>query len=137
MFLLPRIRCTLSTWLAILCGLVLTLGLPGKANAVPSYARQTGLACEACHTVFPQLTPFGRVFKASGYTLSNTSKVVDVDSVKHYLLSLSDTPPVSVMAMGSTSSVAKAADSQSSKTTTDFPQQFSVFYAGSISDNVG
>jgi hypothetical protein len=118
-------------------GLMLALVLPQQAWAVPSYARQTGLACEACHTVFPQLTPFGRVFKASGYTLSNTSKVQDVDSLKHYLMSLSDTPPVSVMAVASTSSTSKAADSQSSKTATDFPQQLSVFYAGSISDNVG
>jgi hypothetical protein len=121
----------------VLCALALTLALPGKAYAVPSYARQTGLACEACHTVFPQLTPFGRVFKASGYTLSNSSKVQDVDRLKHYLMSLSDTPPVSVMAVASTSSAAKASDSQSSKTSTDFPQQFSVFYAGEISDNVG
>jgi hypothetical protein len=119
------------------CGLILILLVPQEASAVPSYARQTGLACEACHTVFPQLTPFGRVFKASGYTLSNSSKVQDVDRLKHYLMSLSDTPPVSVMAVASTSSAAKASDSQSSKTSTDFPQQFSVFYAGEISDNVG
>ena len=131
-------RCSAVTTLSVtLCALLLTFALPGAAYAVPSYARQTGLACEACHTVFPQLTPFGRVFKASGYTLSNTSKVQDVDSLKHYLMSLSDTPPVSVMAVASTSSTAKASDSQSSKTSTDFPQQFSVFYAGEISDNVG
>ena len=73
-------------------GLMLAMVLPQQAVAVPSYARQTGLACEACHTVFPQLTPFGRVFKASGYTLSNTNKVQDVDSLKHYLMTLSDTP---------------------------------------------
>ena len=54
------------------------LALPGAALAVPSYARQTGLACEACHTVFPQLTPFGRTFKASGYTLFNTLKVLSL-----------------------------------------------------------
>ncbi|MCL2430275.1 MAG: hypothetical protein FWD12_13680, partial [Alphaproteobacteria bacterium] len=41
------------------------------ALAVPSFARQTGMACEACHTVYPELTHFGRVFKANGYTLSN------------------------------------------------------------------
>jgi len=58
------------------------IALPHSALAVPSYARQTGLACEACHTVFPQLTPFGRTFKASGYTLFNTSKVADINAVK-------------------------------------------------------
>ena len=31
---------------------------PQKADALPSYARQTGLGCGSCHTEFPQLTPF-------------------------------------------------------------------------------
>ncbi|MDA8364135.1 MAG: hypothetical protein M0Z84_10055, partial [Gammaproteobacteria bacterium] len=41
-----------------------------QALAVPSFARQTGLPCEVCHTVFPELTPFGRLFKLNGYTLT-------------------------------------------------------------------
>ena len=110
---------------------------PETANAVPSYARQTGLACEACHTVFPQLTPFGRTFKASGYTLFNTLKVEDINREKQSTLSLSDLPPVSMMVVASTSEAAKANDSNSSKSSTDFPQQLSIFYAGHISDNVG
>ncbi|HTO69824.1 MAG TPA: cytochrome C [Myxococcota bacterium] len=40
------------------------------AQAVPSFARQTSLPCNVCHTEFPQLTPFGRQFKLNGYTLS-------------------------------------------------------------------
>ncbi|MDE2499615.1 MAG: cytochrome C [Alphaproteobacteria bacterium] len=87
--------------------------------------------------MFPQLTPFGRVFKASGYTLFNTRKVQDIDQQKQSTLSLSDLPPVSAMVMASTSMAAKANDSTSSKTSTDFPQQLSLFYAGRISDNVG
>jgi hypothetical protein len=39
------------------------------ASAVPSFARQTGQPCAACHTAFPELTPFGRRFKLAGYTL--------------------------------------------------------------------
>ncbi len=68
------------------------IGFAQPSLAVPSFARQTGLACEACHTVFPQLTPFGRVFKASGYTLFNTHKVQDIDQQKRNTLSLSDLP---------------------------------------------
>ena len=41
----------------------------GPAKALPSYARQTGQPCAACHTAFPELTPFGRRFKIGGYTL--------------------------------------------------------------------
>jgi hypothetical protein len=115
----------------------LLFSIPRAAHAVPSYARQTGLACEACHTVFPQLTPFGRSFKASGYTLFNTNKVADINRLQQSTLSLSDLPPISLMVMASQSQEAKANDPQSSKASTDFPQQLSIFYAGRISDNVG
>ncbi|WP_147262717.1 hypothetical protein [Roseiarcus fermentans] len=36
---------------------------------MPSYARQTGQPCASCHTIIPELTPFGRRFKIGGYTL--------------------------------------------------------------------
>lgn len=42
-----------------------------NANALPSFARQTGMQCAACHTVFPELTPFGRQFKLRGFALGN------------------------------------------------------------------
>ena len=41
------------------------------AFAVPSFARQTGQSCVACHAggQFPELTPYGRLFKLTGYTM--------------------------------------------------------------------
>ena len=39
------------------------------AHAVPAYARQTGQECIACHVSFPELTPYGRYFKLTGYTI--------------------------------------------------------------------
>ncbi|MEO6898314.1 MAG: cytochrome C [Caldimonas sp.] len=49
---------------------LVVLGLAaGGAEAVPSFARQTGQACVACHVSFPELTPYGRWFKLSGYTI--------------------------------------------------------------------
>ena len=36
-------------------------------QALPSYARQTGQQCAACHNGFPELTPYGRQFKLNGY----------------------------------------------------------------------
>ena len=38
------------------------------AQALPSYARQTGQPCGTCHTDFAGLTPYGRLFKIGGYT---------------------------------------------------------------------
>ncbi|MFY9314564.1 MAG: cytochrome C [Burkholderiales bacterium] len=43
---------------------------PIAAQAVPSMARQTGMQCSGCHTVFPELTEFGRQFKLRGYSIS-------------------------------------------------------------------
>ncbi len=53
----------------ILCTAMFLWASVNPANAVPSYARQTGQPCTACHTAFPELTPFGRRFKIGGYTL--------------------------------------------------------------------
>lgn len=51
-----------------------------EASAVPSFARQTGMACNACHfQKFPILNGFGRAFKASGYTLMGTQGKVEGD----------------------------------------------------------
>src|SRR5665647_954199 len=59
----------------LLIGLAVLLLLPfNSAQAVPSFARQTGMSCNECHTVFPELTPFGRIFKLGGYVMSKTGK---------------------------------------------------------------
>ena len=45
-----------------------TIGYAPPAEALPSYARQTGQPCGTCHTDFAGLTPYGRLFKIQGYT---------------------------------------------------------------------
>jgi hypothetical protein len=47
---------------------LLTIGFAPEAQALPSFARQTGQPCGTCHTDFPALTPYGRRFKLLGYT---------------------------------------------------------------------
>lgn len=50
--------------------LVVGVCVAPDADALPSYARQTGQRCAACHVGgnWPQLTPWGRFFKLAGYT---------------------------------------------------------------------
>jgi hypothetical protein len=113
------------------------------ARAVPSFARQTGMACEACHTVFPELTHFGRMFKANGYTLDNLKQVRDIDTAKQEMLSLSSLPPLSAMIqisqtwLNSPLPDGTGAPAHSQTSTTGFPQQLSLFYAGKIAPHVG
>lgn len=62
-------RAARSTSMAALAGLAgISLGCP-PAEAVPSFARQTGLPCSQCHVgaFGPQLTQYGREFKLNGY----------------------------------------------------------------------
>ena len=121
------------------------LAVTPRALAVPSFARQTGMACEACHTVYPELTHFGRVFKANGYILSNVKQVRDVTGKKEELLSLAQTVPLSIMAQISYTQMKTGVPDLSSagapgiaqNGTAGFPQQLSLFYAGKIAPNFG
>jgi hypothetical protein len=127
-----------------MCGLgfLAALCVSLDANAVPSFARQTGLSCEACHTVFPELTHFGRMFKANGYTLTSLPQVQGVTTEKEQRLSLNQLPPLSVMLQVGDTRLAKAIPDSGGKgsaqnSTIAFPQQISLFYAGKIAPNVG
>ena len=60
-------RVVSATAVLLLAGF-LTIGYAPPANALPSYARQTGQPCGTCHTDFAGLTPYGRLFKIGGYT---------------------------------------------------------------------
>ena len=112
------------------------------AWAVPSFARQTGMACEACHTVFPELTHFGRMFKANGYNVDNLKPVRGITATKQEMLALSGLPPISLMVQVSQTNLSKnlpeGTDLGTSQSgTVAFPQQISLFYAGKIAPGVG
>ncbi|HEV2321689.1 MAG TPA: cytochrome C, partial [Gammaproteobacteria bacterium] len=106
--------------------------------AVPSFARQTGLACNACHTVAPQLNAFGRFFKLHGYVLGP-----DKLSGGSTELSIDKFPPLSAMIIRSDSQTSKAqpdsavAGAGAQNGTVGFPQQLSMFYAGAIAEHMG
>ncbi len=122
--------------MAIITGSWLSL-LPQNVDAVPSFARQTGMSCNACHTVFPELTPFGRTFKLTGYTFSKSSKPYEFP------------PPIAGLAQFSfthtdraqpASSVGENWASHFLSTGNDnmnVPQSLSIFYAGRVYSNLG
>ncbi|MHB8723409.1 MAG: cytochrome C [Steroidobacteraceae bacterium] len=122
-------------------GLCVTLASP--APAVPSFARQTGMACAACHTVFPELTPFGREFKLNGYVLDNIKQIKGITVENRETLALSSLPPLSMMLQisythtGSALPDAALTGAQAKDGDVLFPQQASFFYAGKIADGLG
>jgi hypothetical protein len=124
--------------------MIIGLCVSGTASAVPSYARQTGIACQGCHTVFPELTPFGRSFKLNAYQIDNLPQVQGITQNKEYELLLNQVPPISFMFQTSYTKT-KSALPDSNGTPGDnaqngqllFPQQASLFYAGRIAPNLG
>jgi hypothetical protein len=111
-------------------------GAAQLAKRLPSFSRQTHLACSACHYQFPQLTPFGRTFKLNGYTLSGLAEIVQKDSAERQTLKLSPISPVAAMVVVSQTHL-NAAIPGTANPTTLFPDQLSLFYAGELTPKVG
>jgi hypothetical protein len=112
-------------------------GVISRAHArIPSFSRQTGLACSACHTTFPQLTPFGRTFKLNGYTLTGLQLVKAGDSGKRATLQLDLIPPVSAMVLSSLTQTRKTQPGTQNGNV-DFPQELSLFFGEAITPHIG
>jgi len=98
------------------------------ALAVPSFARQTGQDCVACHVggFGPQLTPYGVKFKLGGFT--------DSDGKDNKI-------PLSAMAVGGLTHTAKAQEeAPTDRTGTNnnlVLDQASIFLAGRASEYIG
>jgi hypothetical protein len=110
-----------------------------RAHAnIPSFSRQTKLACNACHYQFLQLTPFGRRFKLNGYTLTGRENIVarDPRDSTSETLRLASIPPVSAMAIASFSRTRSTVPGTQNGSTT-FPDQLSLFLGGAVTPKVG
>jgi len=94
------------------------------AHALPAYARQTGQNCVACHVSFPELTPYGRLFKLTGYTIGTRQNV-----------------PLAAMFQVGMTSLKNNSDDQGNpvqpKNRQVVASAASGFLAGKISDNAG
>ncbi len=119
-----------------LFGIAIVLLSSGSAFAVPSFSRQTGVACSACHTSYPGLTAFGRQFKLSGYTSTNLSQVEIAPSQTMPGMSINKIPNLSLIVQADESYISRALPGQD-KTNANFPKEFGVYYAGRITPHLG
>jgi hypothetical protein len=113
----------------------LLLALARVDRVVPSFSRQTGLACSVCHYQFPQLTPFGRLFKLNGYTLSGLTGISAGDTSRPSL-KVSPIPPIAAMFVASLTQTGVAAPA-AQNASAQMPEQASLFVAGSIAPRMG
>ena len=101
-----------------------------NANALPSYARQTGLPCSGCHTTPPELNNAGRLFKLMAYTdrAQNTSITAEPDT-RRASLNLLETLPLSAFFETSMTGT-KVPQPGTQNWNFQFPQDISLFLAG-------
>ena len=108
--------------------------MPLIAEAVPSFARQTGLECATCHFSWLELSPIGRQFKLGGYTLMKQSS-----GERPWLpIQNQDAPPKLPLAAMLQASYTNTRNTNNADPS-NFPRdngivlhQFSLFYAGRI-----
>ncbi len=147
---------------AVLAGF-LTIGFAPPAQALPSFARQTGQPCGTCHTDFPALTPYGRRFKLLGYTTgggpykttpfssrAGSDARAEFNKLRGYANDVAPppavaekgwVPPIAMMAVvGFTHTqgptVAPPTDPYNANDNVVL-SPFSVFWGGAITDNIG
>ena len=131
---LHKIGVTICSWLVI-AGALLIIGVivgSSMASALPSFARQTGQPCGACHTGFPQLTPYGREFKLRGYTAGG--------GLDAHFGEPGWVPPLSAQVIGSftnTQAPQNNAGINIAPNNNAILQEASVWYGGAITDHIG
>ena len=105
-----------------------------NAYAIPAFARQMGISCNACHSQngFPALNRFGRSFKASGYTMVGAQKSISDDQNGQFL-SITDTLNLSLnVKLGYVKNSDPATSSE-----IQFPKDLGFMIAGRVANNIG
>lgn len=122
-----------------LAGVLAAAAFAPEASALPAFARQTGMACTACHFMkFPVLNGFGRAFKASGYTLMGAQGKVEGEH-----LSLPDTLNAAILLKyryqkdntDSPAGAGKTVATTAGSGQWQMGDEFSIFFGGRVADS--
>jgi hypothetical protein len=129
--------------------LVATVALASRANAMPSFVRQTGLTCMQCHVTVigtPDFTFTGKKFRLNGYRSPWVGEKIEAGeegALNGRRLALSNFSPFSMRIGQSFLSQSKGSQEvgspnpdPSAVTSTPF-SNWAMFYVGSIGDHVG
>lgn len=122
--------CRFTVRILALSALLVASQSPRRAQALPSFAAQTGQPCTACHVggFGPQLTQYGRLFKITGYVMTGGT-----GALAHI--------PLSAFVLGSYTDTTKGQGAPAAphygSNGNIAVDQISVFLAGRVSDHFG
>jgi hypothetical protein len=123
--------------MSLLAGASIAIAVvPTVGHALPSYARQTGMACAQCHfQKYPALTAVGRAFKASGFTQMGPQTTIQGER-----LSVPSVLNASIF-LKIRYQKSNGTDEDGERTTNDgelqFPDEFALLFGGRVSENIG
>jgi len=115
---------------------IVTSGVPTTSHALPSYARQTGMACSACHfQKYPALTAAGRAFKASGFTMMEGQTAIEDERLS--LPSVLNGSIFLKIRYQKTNGEENAGERTTNTGELQFPDEFALLFGGRVSENIG
>jgi hypothetical protein len=122
-----------------IAGVMAAAAFAPEAAAVPAFARQTGMACTACHQQhFPVLNGFGQAFKAAGYTMMGAQEKVEGEHLS-IPSTLNGSMVLKVRYQDSNGS--DAVGTLSGETTNggqwQIPDEFALLLGGRVAENIG
>lgn len=113
-----------------LAGVLAAAAFAPEASALPVFARQTGMACSACHfNHAPLLNSFGRAFKSAGYTMMGAQGKIEGEN-----LSIPDTVNLGIL---TTVGYEKIQNTQGKWSLPSSGGELSIFFGGRITENMG
>ncbi|MFA6921670.1 MAG: hypothetical protein WC216_07475 [Gallionella sp.] len=122
-----------------IAGVMAIAAFAPEASALPVFARQTGMACSACHFQhFPLLNGFGRAFKSTGFTMMGAQGKIEGENL--------DIPNVLNMAVFATAAFQTQSGNNLAANAANVAQkwmvpgsggEFSLFIGGRISEFAG
>ena len=123
-----------------LAGVMAAVAFAPEASAVPAFARQTGMACSACHYQhFPVINGFGRAFKEGGYTMMGAEEKIEGEGLS--IPANLNLAIVGYMSDIKTNGTNAPGTTPTTKTTNNgslqIPQQVSLFGGGRVAENIG
>ncbi|OGS81638.1 MAG: hypothetical protein A2061_09885 [Gallionellales bacterium GWA2_59_43] len=122
-----------------IAGVLAATAFAPEASAIPAFARQTGMACNACHQQhYPVLNGFGQAFKAAGYTMMGAQEKIEGE---HLSIPATLNAALLLKARYQKSNGVDPVGTVSGTTTNggqwQIPDEFSLFFGGRVAENIG
>ncbi|MFZ0451626.1 MAG: hypothetical protein WAL98_20505 [Desulfatiglandaceae bacterium] len=141
-------RILLGSIFLVVFSVLFLIFFPGKADAIPAFARKYKTSCMLCHAPFPKLTAMGEAFRLNGYKLPEADEIyvkeqpvsMGADAYKQVFPDavwpshIPGVPPLAIRIVGGMQY--HPYGPQTNRSDFNFPGEFTLLGAGSFDKNL-